>query len=465
MSVLPEEIVIREEIKSLIPPLSKDERDRLEDSLLEDGCLDALKVWRSPSAIYKDLSDGGKGHCKYCNKDTCWEWCDEVFDGWCLDCKTCGHTSRFDGDLVLIDGHNRYEICTRRSIEFRIEEVLVHEDFDGVINWIVDYQLGRRNLTDFAKVELLDSKRRLLERKAGKRKTAMLRRGDESPVTEKLPERETSRADRETRNIIAKDAGISGRTVDKAVKILKDADEDTKAKVRSGQKSIHSAYNELRNKEKRETSKRAAEDARSKGLPSSATGILHGDFRDIASDIPDDSVDLIFTDPPYDRAFLPTYAHLGLVAERVLKPGGSLVTYLGSLHLPAVCRYLEDAGLRFLWPMCVLHTGADLQMREYGIRNGWKPLLWFVKGSNRCDPTRIVRDVIVSKQEKSHHDWQQAEADAAHCIEALTDPGELVFDPFCGGGTTAAVCKKLGRKWLTCDIDESCVAAAAGRIA
>jgi DNA modification methylase len=50
-------------------------------------------------------------------------------------------------------------------------------------------------------------------------------------------------------------------------------------------------------------------------------------------------------------------------------------------------------------------------------------------------------------------------------VEASTRPGDLVLDPFVGSGTTAAVCKKLGRRCLGIDIDEGYVEIARDRLA
>ena len=57
-----------------------------------------------------------------------------------------------------------------------------------------------------------------------------------------------------------------------------------------------------------------------------------GDFRDVSKDIPDNSVDLIFTDPPYSKEYLPLYEELAKLAIRILKPGGSLVFYVVILY-------------------------------------------------------------------------------------------------------------------------------------
>ncbi len=100
---------INEDLKKLIPPLSTDEYAELEKSLLAEGCRDPLDVW---------------------------------------------------GD-TLVDGHHRYEICIRHGIPYQIRKV-EFADIDDVKTWIITHQLGRRNLTEFARGELALIRRDIL---------------------------------------------------------------------------------------------------------------------------------------------------------------------------------------------------------------------------------------------------------------------------------------------------------------
>ena len=196
----------------------------------------------------------------------------------------------------------------------------------------------------------------------------------------------------------------------------------------------------------------------------SVDGLYHGDFRKIGHNIPDASVDLIFTDPPYDRKAIPLFDGLGEFAARVLRPGGSLITYVGQIQLPDAITDLAK-HLRYWWTCSCYHSGPTLlRMNEYGIINGWKPMLWFVK-ETRGDKNTFVNDVATGTREKSHHEWQQAEAEARYFVELLTEPDGFVVDPFCGGGTTPAACIGLGRKWAAFEIDEANLASASLRIA
>ena len=192
-------------------------------------------------------------------------------------------------------------------------------------------------------------------------------------------------------------------------------------------------------------------------------GLYLGDFREIGHKIPDESVDLIFTDPPYDRKAIELYYGLGEFAARVLRPGGSLISYVGQIQLPDALHFLS-AHLRYWWTCSCYHSGPQLlRMNEYGIVNGWKPIVWFVK-ETRGDKTTFINDVATGSREKSHHDWQQSEAEARYFIELLTEKDGFVVDPFCGGGTTPAACIGLGRKWSAFEIDEGNLARASERI-
>jgi hypothetical protein len=196
--------------------------------------------------------------------------------------------------------------------------------------------------------------------------------------------------------------------------------------------------------------------------PDIPVGLFVGDFREYAKQIPDESIELIFTDPPYDRESIPLFEDMAQIAARVLRPGGSLIAYCGQIQLPYV---LEGMGrhLRYWWVNACIHSGRHGQMDKYGIRVGWKPMVWFVKGT-RGDVQTIVWDTATGGAEKSHHEWQQAESEAAYYIEKLCSPSGIVWEPFGGGGTTLVACESLGRKWIACEINPASAARIADRL-
>ena len=86
--------------------------------------------------------------------------------------------------------------------------------------------------------------------------------------------------------------------------------------------------------------------------------MIQSNFHEIDSaTIGDNSIDLIFTDPPCNRKWLPLHKPLGKLASRVLKEGGSLVMSAGHYALPQI---FENSGLKYWWAIVavVKHNGS-----------------------------------------------------------------------------------------------------------
>lgn len=129
-------MIIDQEFRNLIPRLAVDEYEQLEKNIVAEGCRDALVVWAQP--IMYDT-----GYCRDCCEDVAVEF----GPGGNWECPKCGYGIYPMEEIhILIDGHNRYDICQDHGIEFKTIEM----DFDSrdeVIDWIINNQLGRRNLT------------------------------------------------------------------------------------------------------------------------------------------------------------------------------------------------------------------------------------------------------------------------------------------------------------------------------
>ena len=88
------ELKIKQEFRDLIPPLAKEELEGLEKNILANGCEQPIKLWQG----------------------------------------------------FIVDGHNRYSICSKHGLTFKTEE-LIRENESQVLLWIIDHQLDRRNIS------------------------------------------------------------------------------------------------------------------------------------------------------------------------------------------------------------------------------------------------------------------------------------------------------------------------------
>jgi site-specific DNA-methyltransferase (adenine-specific) len=199
------------------------------------------------------------------------------------------------------------------------------------------------------------------------------------------------------------------------------------------------------------------------GVPHEAEGIIIGDFREVGQGIPDESVALVFTDPPYDAASLGLYGEAAKLAARVLLPGGSMLAYAPNYALPTVIASCQE-HLRYWWTIIVLHSGSHALMREFGVRVGYKPVVWFTKGG-RFNKQGVISDVIVGDMEKTEHEWQQGIAEAEAVVKALTSPDDLILDPMCGSGTTLIAARRCGRPWLGIEVKAETASLARERLA
>jgi tRNA G10 N-methylase Trm11 len=182
----------------------------------------------------------------------------------------------------------------------------------------------------------------------------------------------------------------------------------------------------------------------------------------------DSSIDLIFTDPPYNDESLHLYKDLARLADRVLKPGGSLITYFGQYSLPIVLKYiLESSSLNYWWQICCMHSSRhqDRVWNRYVIAD-WKSLLWLVKGKReKNEVAYYMHDSIISElPDKILHEWEQSTKEPTHIIKGLTLEGQTVLDPFCGAGTTGIAAIQLNRRFIGIDIDPRAIEAAKSNI-
>lgn len=186
------DIVVNEELKAYIEPLTPDEHEALERSLLAEGCRDALVLW---------------------------------------------------GD-VLVDGHNRYGICRKHGLPFQTVQHAQFKSMADVHLWMIDQHLGRRSLSDFQRGVLALRKREIVaERRARSAAAPATAAAAQDDLPPSAPESLAPAADDAlaTREALAKAARLSSSQVVLIEKIQKQGAPELVAAVKAGAISINAA--------------------------------------------------------------------------------------------------------------------------------------------------------------------------------------------------------------------------------
>lgn len=113
-------------------------------------------------------------------------------------------------------------------------------------------------------------------------------------------------------------------------------------------------------------------------------------------DIKANSVDLILTDPPFNREYLFLYQELAKLGVRVLRPGERIVTFVGHIIMDEVIKIFDkyslvnDTGLKYWWIFAVKHSGKHVKVYPRNVFAEWKPMLWYVKKKKKGSTTTIT---------------------------------------------------------------------------
>ncbi|MDH0201624.1 plasmid replication/partition related protein [Comamonas aquatica] len=198
----PEEIVVLPELKAYIDPLTPDEHDALERSILDEGCRDALVLWGN----------------------------------------------------VLVDGHNRFGICQKHGLPFKTIQNERFQNMEDIHLWMIDQHLGRRSVSDFQRGVLALRKREIIaERRAAAAAAVNAAKaessaeapwdGDTDPAvaqalanTPKVPDQAL-----DTREALARAARLSAGQVKMIETIQEKAAPEVVAAVKAGELSLNAA--------------------------------------------------------------------------------------------------------------------------------------------------------------------------------------------------------------------------------
>jgi hypothetical protein len=182
------DIVVNEELKAYIDPMTPDEYEALERSILAEGCRDALVLW--------------------------------------------GET--------LVDGHHRYSVCRKHDLPFKTMQNTQFRTMDDVHLWMIDQHLGRRSVSPFQRGVLALRKREIL----AQRRAAVRAAAKETPVSTEPADEAPAVPSVEapiSREVLAREARLSNSQVGMIEKIQKQAAPEVVEAIKSGTLSINAA--------------------------------------------------------------------------------------------------------------------------------------------------------------------------------------------------------------------------------
>ena len=262
---------------------------------------------------------------------------------------------------------------------------------------------------------------------------------------------------------IAQKVGISDRKLEKIRTIKEASDEcdytkDIWKKVAAGKVKVDKGYNQVKRFQRIKEAEISVKTNLKSFSASEIFDLQFGDMQTLGENIPNNSIDLIFTDPPYNEASLALYGDLAKLADRVLKPGGSLITYVGHYALFKINDLIRSySELVYHWLIIVRHTGSKSRIHARHIWPYYKPLLWYYKPTidGKITIYQDVADLVESKAvSKDSHEWEQSTIEAEHMIIPLTVEGNIVLDPFMGSGTTGEAALNLNRRFIGIEVDK-----------
>lgn len=363
------------------------------------------------------------------------------------------HPVVIDEDDNILDGHHRYEID--RNAPTRVVSGLSEDEKQA---YTIRANLARRNLSPEQGREVAKKQKAIAKRLREATPPWTLKRictllaVDESTVSRWFSDLQTQ-------------DGKSQPKVDARVKLPKPAKEEAVRRVLAGEEQkqvaadfgVSPATISQAVKKADEIHSRDDDKARKTAhLKSSKFDVRRGDFRQVLADV--EGVSLVLTDPPYPKEFLPLWEDLGKWAQSALADDGLLVAYSGQMFLPQVFELLGK-HLDFWWCGAVIHKGSgNLSPLGHPVRkvvNKWKPLVMFMKRGG-VGFQRDFSDLLDGAgKQKTEHNWQQHEAEAAALVRAFTKEGELVVDPFAGSGGFCRAAHDLGRIAIGAEILEA----------
>jgi DNA modification methylase len=437
------ELIVNPELKKHIPPLKPYEYQALEQSIINEGCRDDIIIW------YNKADEPEKMYCQNC----CQEVIPKLSDG-SYQCSVCDATISI-AKYTIVDGHNRNEICQRHDIEFKTE---IHEfdNIEDVKDWIDENQLGRRNLTD--------DQRRLI---IGKRYNREKKQGVRTDLTSGQNVQKLTTAKK-----IAKENKVNEKTVRRCGQLATEFEHMEVEKPELAKEIFegYKTFKDIKQEEKlrKLACKKIEYIEQGKAGMTGAPEVYSMSCQDYLLTFKDDSIDLLFTDPPYStdipdiKAF--TQSWLPLAIQKTKKTGRMLIfsgAYPKEIHafldvLLAQDKFIVDNPLIWTYK----NTLGVTPKMKYNLNY---QLIWHLY-SNESTPlnTSITSEMFSIQEDNAPdgrignrlHSWQKSDDLAERLVRHTTKLKDTIVDTFTCTGTFIIAANKLGRVGKGCDIDQ-----------
>lgn len=392
-------IKIDNEFKDLITPLKPEEYQGLRNSLIKEGCRDSIILWGE----------------------------------------------------IIIDGHNRYEICNELNITFNTKQIEL-SDKEAVKDWIDKNQLARRNLTP-DQMSLLRG--RIYNR---------TKRQDGGHGNQKSGDQiDTPK----TADKLSADFGISPATIkrDGQIATYLAARPEEEKQVISGEKKLST----IRQEQKQEKLIEAQKQHTKEYEQGNKKPLLYvEDYKVFLDRIKDKSIDLLITDPPYFTEENINYNFveewLSLVLPKI-KDNGRAYIFIGA-YPKEINTYLNlllsnerfELDNPLIWTY--RNTLGQTPKMKYNL-NYQMCLHLYNDKSNQLD-TSITNEMF-SVQDINAPDgrlgdrffkWQKPDILAKRLIRHSTKEHDKIIDIFAGSGTFLLAANKMGRNSIGCELDK-----------
>ena len=402
-----QKLIIDNEFKNLIPALTTEEYNQLESNCIAEGIRDDIIIW----------------------------------------------------DGIIIDGHNRYEIACKHKLEYDTR-VADFDNREDVKKWIILNQFGRRNLS------LYDRSKLALKLEEHYKAKAKENQSEAGKISQKQGLQISAKAV-DTRKEIAKIAHVSGDTIDRVRKIEAKATPEVKEKLKSGVLSINEAFKEIKKEEKSIT----LENKKQEYLEQSVKQIERKPIINLSNaieylkTIKDNSIDLLFTDPPYltDIEDINKFVSEWLpLAIKKTKQSGRMYICTGAypeeINAYLKCLLNQDKFIvdnPLIWTY--KNTLGVTPKMKYNLNY---QMIWHLYSDKSKELDTSITNEMFSvmeinapdgRQGNRLHTWQKPDELARRIIKHSTQENDLVVDCFACTGTFLLEANRLNRNGIGCD--------------